>query len=145
MNDQRLSILILSAMGMAATFMPWVKVPVLGYRLGTDYLGWVTFAIFFIIFFLAFIGDRAVNLPKLKLNSVIFLSLVSAGIGVWKIIDLDGPVGSVEYGLYLMALIGVVIPLAVFIMRRGKDRSKPKNEVDDFSYKTEINKKGAPD
>lgn len=145
MNDQRLSILILSAVGMATTFMPWVKLPVLGYMLGTNYYGWVTFAIFLSIFILALIGDRAVNLPKLRLYALIFLSLFAAAIGVWKIVDLDGPLGTVEYGLYLMSLIGVVLPITVFIMRRGKDISKPKKGVNEFSYKTEIDKKGAPD
>lgn len=81
----------------------------------------------------------------MRLYSLIVLSLVAAGIGVWEIIILDGPLATVQYGLYLMALTGVVIPLAVFIMRKGKSSSKHEKGANDFSYNTEIEKKGAPD
>ncbi len=145
MNDQRLSILILSAAGMATTFMPWVKLPVLGHMMGTDYNGWLTFAIYLVIFIFAFIGDRTANLSKIRLYPVIVLSFLAAGIGVWKILDLDGPVATVEYGLYLMVLIGVVIPLAVFIMKKGGTDSRSTKDPNNFTHTTEFDQTGAPD
>lgn len=145
MNDQRLSIIILAAAGMAATFMPWVKMPLLGYVVGTDYSGWITFTLFLLVFLLAFIGNRSRVLSKIKLYGLILISLVAAGIGVWKIIDIDSPLISVEYGLYLMTLIGLIIPLAAYIMGKGKGRTDSPKENDDYSFNTEIEKKGAPD
>lgn len=145
MNDQRLSVLILAAVGMATAFMPWVKMPLLGYVPGTDNGGWLTFVLFGVVFILTFIGERSRNLIGLKLYSAIFLSLVAAGIGVWKIIDLDSPLVTVEYGLYLMTLTGVVIPLAAFIIGKSKKRDTTQKDSSDYSYKTEVEKKGAPD
>lgn len=145
MNDQRLSILILAAVGMATAFMPWVKMPIFGYVPGTDNGGWVIFALFMVVFILAFIGDRSRDLAGMKFYSAIFLSLVAAGFGVWKIIDLDSPLVTVEYGLYLMTLAGVVIPLAAFIIGKSKRRDSTQKEGSDYDYRTEIEKKGAPD
>ena len=145
MNDQRLAIILLSAIGMATAFMPWVKMPVFGYVPGTDNGGWLIFALYFVVFILAFIGDRARDLAGIKFYIAISLSLVAAGIGVWKIIDLDSSFVTVEYGLYLMTLTGIVIPLAAFIIGKSKKRDTTQKEGSDFTYRTEIEKKGAPD
>jgi hypothetical protein len=44
-----------------------------------------------------------------------------------------------------MTLLGLIIPLTAFIVGKGKTRPELKSDTDDFSYKTEIDKKGAPD
>lgn len=144
MNDQRLAVILLSAVGMATTFMPWVKIPVIGYEMGTQYGGWITLGLFLIMFILGFIGDKRNVLSGMRLYGIIFLSLVAAVIGAWNIIDLDGLVVTVEYGLYLMTLTAVVIPLAAFIIGKGKTVGVSKKS-DDYSYDTEVEKQGAPD
>lgn len=144
MNDQRLAVILLSAVGMATTFMPWVKIPVIGYEMGTQYGGWITLGLFLIMFILGFIGDKRNVLSGMRLYGIIFLSLVAAVIGAWNIIDLDGLVVTVEYGLYLMTLTAVVIPLAAFIIGKGKTAGVSKKS-DDYSYDTEVEKQGAPD
>ncbi len=144
MNDQRLAVILLSAVGMATTFMPWVKIPIIGFEIGTHYGGWITLGLFLIMFILGFIGDKRNVLSGMRLYGIIFLSLVAAVIGVWNIIDLDGLVVTVEYGLYLMTLTAVVIPLATFIIGKGKSAGVSKNS-DDYSYDAEVEKQGAPD
>lgn len=117
MNDQRLGIAILSALGMLATFMPWVKIPVLGYSMGTDHSGWITFGILIIPFILAFVGKKSHPLEGVKLYVALGASVLVAAIGIWEIFDLDsGVLTSVEYGLYLLVLAAVVIPFAAFIL-----------------------------
>ena len=144
MNDQRLAIILLAAIGMATAFMPWIKVPLRGLVMGTNYSGWITFFLFLVTFIIPFTGKRSSVLKGVGLYSILILSLIAAAVGIWKIIDLDGPLVSVEYGLYLMTLTGVVIPLAVFII--GKRKSDAASaETDEFSFNTEIEKKGAPD
>lgn len=144
MNDQRLAIILLAAVGMSTTFMPWLKIPVYGYEMGTQYEGWITLGLFLAIFILGFLGDKDNVHSGMRLYGIIFLSLVAAVIGVWNIIDLDGPVVTVEYGLYLMTLTAVVIPLAAFIIGKGKSAGVSKNSGD-YSYDAEVEKQGAPD
>lgn len=145
MNDQRLGIAILSGLGMLTAFMPWVKFPVLGYSIGIDHSGWITFVIFSIPFILAFIGNRSIPLKGLKLYISLGAAIFAAAIGIWEIIDLDsGILSSVEYGLYLLVLAATVIPLAAFIL--GNNRPDPtagnsNKKSDDITVK----KSGAPD
>lgn len=145
MNDQRLGIAILSGIGMLTAFMPWVKFPVLGYSIGTDHTGWITFVTLSIAFILAFIGNRSLPLKGGKLYIALGAAVVTAGIGIWEIIDLDsGMLATVEYGLYLLVLAATVIPIAAFIL--GNNRPDPnagnnKDEQNDVVMK----KAGAPD
>lgn len=127
MNDQRLGIAILSGLGILTAFMPWVKVPVLGYTIGIEYSGWITVVIFSIPFILAFIGKRSLPLKGTKLYISIASGILAAGIGVWEIVELDsGVFSTVEYGLYLLVLAATVIPVAAFIL--GNNHPDPKAE-----------------
>ena len=48
MNKQRIGILIAAGLGMLATFMPWLKAPVVGTINGAEWKGdgWITFFLF---------------------------------------------------------------------------------------------------
>lgn len=144
MNDQRLALVLLAAVGMGAGFMPWTRLPVLGYTIGTETLGWVTFTLYLIILVIAVVGKRSALVSGMKQYVLIFLSLVAAGIGIWEILDKERMFVSVEYGLYLTALVGLVIPVATFLF--GKKRKDSGNgKADKYSYDTEVGKGGAPD
>jgi apolipoprotein N-acyltransferase len=144
MSDQRIAIAFLAAVGMAGTFMPWVHIPILGYRLGTDYIGWLTLVLLLIPFVLAFLGNRKNLLKKTRLYAVIVASIIAAALGVWKMIDLDTTLVTVEYGLFLMVISGFAIPLAAFIFGDRKT-SVSDHTTGSTSYDTEIMKGGAPD
>lgn len=145
MNDQRLGIAILSALGMLTAFMPWVKLPVLGYVLGTEHSGWITFGILSIPFILAFIGNRSQPLKEGKLYVALGAAIIAAGIGIWEIFGLDsGVFSSVEYGLYLLVLASTVIPVAAFIL--GNNRPNPfSGNKSEKNEDISIKKAGAPD
>ena len=46
MHRQRLVIAVVAVIGMLATFMPWVSVPIAGTINGTKSDGWITLALF---------------------------------------------------------------------------------------------------
>lgn len=144
MSDQRIAIVILAGLGMGATFMPWTKIPVMGYTMGTSHSGWITFALFLLALVIAFLGNRNQLLQGLKLYTLLVICFLAAGIGVYEIIDLEGAFVSVEYGLYLAALVGFVIPVAVFIMGKRRENSGA-GSGNEYTYDTEVGKKGAPD
>jgi uncharacterized protein (TIGR02145 family) len=67
MNKQRIAIAIAGGVGMLATFMPWINVPLLGSINGakiSEYDGraWLPLAIFAIPLIIAFIGDKTKSL-----------------------------------------------------------------------------------
>lgn len=127
MSNHRIAIAMLAGLGILSTFMPWVELPVVGYMLGTEYSGWITFVLFSIVFILTFIGNRSQPLKGGKLYAAIIAGILAAGIGIWEIFDLDSNIfASVTYGLYLMVISGTVIPLAAFIV--GNDNLNPQTK-----------------
>lgn len=143
MSDNRIAIAILAGLGISSTFMPWVELPVLGYIVGTEYSGWITFVLFSIVFVLSFIGNRLKPLKGGKLYAALIAGVLAAGIGIWEIIDLDSNfLASVAYGLYLMVICGTVIPLAAYIFMNN--RPDPVGSGEDNKI-TVVKKGGAPD
>lgn len=57
MNKQRLAILILAGLGALATFMPWVKAPIVGTINGTKGDGWITLALFAVPLVISLLND----------------------------------------------------------------------------------------
>ncbi|GAB2760202.1 hypothetical protein [Salinimicrobium soli] len=144
MCDQRIAIILLACLGVASSFMPWVKIPILGHQIGTEYTGWLTLALFIIPFVISFLGQTSRLLKGVKLYIALLASLIAAGIGIWQIIDLDSGLTTVEYGLYLMVISGLVIPLAAYIIGDGKANVKD-HSAGSTSFDTEVMKRGAPD
>lgn len=144
MCDQRIAIILLASLGVASTFMPWVKIPLLGHQMGTEYTGWITLALFVVPFVISFFGQTSRVLKGIKLYVALLASLIAAAIGIWKIIDLDTGLVTVEYGLYLMVVAGIVIPLAAYIIGDGKSNVKD-HSSGSTSFDTELMKRGAPD
>lgn len=143
MSDQRIAIAMLAGLGVLSTFMPWVELPVVGYKLGTEYSGWITFALFSIVFVVSFIGDRSKPLKGGKLYAVIAAAILAAGIGIWEIFDMESNIfANVTYGLYLMVISGTVIPLAAFIIGNNRSVSSETGEEDNTIV---VKKAGAPD
>lgn len=121
MSQQRIALAILAGLGVLSTFMPWIKLPVIGYRVGTEFSGWITFVLFSIVFIVTFLGDRSKRLKGGKLYVAIISGVLAAGIGIWEIFDLDSSMfASAEYGLYLMVISGTGIPLAAYIIGNNR-------------------------
>ncbi len=145
MNDlskQRLAILIVGALGALATFMPWVKLPLVGSINGTHGDGWITFILFTITIVVTLLNDRSKPLAGLQLYGAIVPGIIAGIIGLWKIIDFnnsmskeslggDNPFAqalsdsiSIGFGLYLIVIVGILLPVVAFMVKDNQ----PKND-----------------
>jgi ABC-type phosphate transport system permease subunit len=132
MNKQRLAILIVAGLGALATFMPWVKVPIVGTINGTKGDGWITLALFAVPLIISLLNDKTKALKRGLLYGAIIPSLLAGAIGVWKIIEFNskmsdigdnpfakalGAAFSIEFGLYLLVLAGIALPIVAFLIK----------------------------
>jgi ABC-type phosphate transport system permease subunit len=132
MNKQRLTILIVAALGVLATFMPWIKAPLVGTINGTSGDGWITLGLFVVPLVISLINDRTKALKGLPLYGAIIPGLIAGSIGLWKIVDFnskmselgDNPFAqalgasiTIEFGLYQVVLAGIALPIVAFIMK----------------------------
>jgi hypothetical protein len=132
MNKQRLAILIVAGLGALATFMPWVKVPIVGTINGTKGDGWITLALFAVPLIISLLNDKTKALKGGLLYGAIIPSLLAGAIGVWKIIEFNskmsdigdnpfakalGAAFSIEFGLYLLVLAGIALPIVAFLIK----------------------------
>ena len=132
MNKQRLAILIVAGLGALATFMPWVKAPYVGTINGTKGDGWITLVLFAVPLVMSLLNDKTKALKGGLLYGAIIPSVVAGAIGVWKIIDFNskmsdigggafakalGATVSIEFGLYLVVLAGIALPIFAFLIK----------------------------
>lgn len=135
MNKQRLGILITAALGALATFMPWVKMPLVGTVNGTQGDGWITFALFLVPVVLTLLNDKSVPLKGAKLYGSIACAIIASLIGILKVSELSSISDSsgnefakalsdsisIGFGLYMVILAGIALPIVAYLI---KDKSK---------------------
>ena len=139
MNKQRLAILIAAGLGVLATFLPWVKVPIIGTIDGTKGDGWITLVLFAVPLTISFLNDKTKAIEGGMLYGAIIPSLIAGIIGIWKIIDFNskmsdigdnpfakalGATVSIEFGLYLLVLVGIGLPIAAFLIKDKESESE---------------------
>lgn len=132
MSKQRLAILIVSVLGALATFMPWIKVPILGTINGTKGDGWITLVLFTIPLVITLLNDKTKAVKGGLLYIAIIPSLFAGALGIWKILDFnskmsdtgDNPFAkalsasvSIEFGLYLVVLAGIALPILALLIK----------------------------
>ncbi|MDX5321543.1 MAG: hypothetical protein LPK45_10480 [Bacteroidota bacterium] len=136
MHKQKLTVLILSIIGMLCTFMPWINIPLVGALNGTQRDGWISLALFCIPVLLCLLWDQSVPLNKLQGFVVASLGALLFFFTLYKIIDFstgmaqiaqDNPFAemleqkvSIGFGLYLLMLTGAALPIAVFTLTNKK-------------------------
>lgn len=137
MHTQRLAVMIIAAIGMLTTFMPWVNAPIIGGIDGTHGDGWITMALFAIPAIICLINDKTKPLAGNMLYAAVVPALIAEAIAIWKIVDFkasmenlgnDNPFGemlgatvSIGFGLYLLILSAIALPVAAFLMKSGKN------------------------
>jgi len=132
MNKQRLGILIVASLGALATFLPWVKAPIIGTINGTKGDGWITLVLFAIPLIISLLNDKTQAIKGGLLVGAIIPSIIAGIVGVWKIIDFNskmsdigdnpfaqalGATVSIEIGLYLVVLAGFALPLIAYLVK----------------------------
>lgn len=138
MNKQRLAVLIAAAVGVLASFMPWVKAPFVGSVSGINGAdGWINLVLFAIPLALCLLKDKTQPLTGALLYGAIVPSIVALLMGVWKIVDFQRTVASmndpenpfaqalcssvsIEFGLYLVVLAGIALPILAFVVKDKK-------------------------
>lgn len=143
MNKQRISILIVAAVGMAAAFMPWITVPIMGGVSGFQSTpGKISFVLFLVPMVLCFLGDRNKDLNrKLHITTMIFgvLAIVSTAIQFLVITNnetenpleqLFSEVFQIGIGLYLTAFAAVMLPVLTLVMKNSKAQQAGEEEMD---------------
>lgn len=137
MNKQRTAVLAIAVLGMSATFMPWAELPILGGMSGTNNnLGWISFGLFALPALLSIVGDKSENMKLGLLLLAIVSSLFAAFLGGFTIRefgnaademagenlfdDLILPHMSPGYGLYVVIIAGVALPLFGLLLRDSR-------------------------
>ena len=140
-HNQRLVILVAATLGMLATFLPWVHVPILGAVSGTRGIGWITLLFFVAPLKYSLTGDKAAPVRGIERWFAAIGAGVASLIALGKIIDVQRLVAelarenefteafsaSVEIGvgLYLVVAAGAAIVIAAWALddtRRGKQK-----------------------
>lgn len=133
MHKQRLGIIAAGAVGMLATFLPWIQAPIIGSVLGSAHAGWFTFGFFLVSSILGLLGDHDKSLGGKTFWGSVVLAGCATCFGIWKIIDVNGLKGpsddpfaaavanaiQVGIGLYLVVISGVAVVTLAFVLRRG--------------------------
>ena len=130
MHKQRLGILIVASLGVLATFLPWVKSPIIGSINGTQGPGWMTLLLFAVPLVISLLNDKTKALKGGQLYGAIIPSLIAGVYGIGEILSfnstsvknnpflqiLEASV-SIEYGLYLVVLAGIALPIVAFLIK----------------------------
>jgi surface polysaccharide O-acyltransferase-like enzyme len=138
MNKQRLSIIIVSLLGMASTFMPWVSVDGVTEN-GAHSSSWITFAMFILCIVFALLGKQEKQMILGQRIAVILCSLIAIGYAVLIIWGLNTQMDKVSqhplfrfspeaqemlqhvvvgWGLYVLITAGLLIILLCMVFRK---------------------------
>jgi len=139
MSKQRLGIAVSAGLGMLATFLPWVTMPIVGTITGTAGDGWLTLPLFIPALVLALRGDRSSKLLGPSRLGAVIPSGLAALVGAYKISSLnsymsgvpqDNPfakalAGTVQVGigLYLLVAAGAAVAVVAWVVERSGERA----------------------
>lgn len=152
MNKQRIAILIAAGVGMLATFLPWVKAPFIGSINGTqgDLGGWFTFVLYLVPVIIYIVGKQSEPIKGVYLPiTAVISSLCASWTGFVTIYKLNSKMDlinsdnafakaltesvSIEVGLYLVVLAGIMVTIVVFFM---PDQKAPNRMEQKYSPQT---------
>jgi len=141
MHTQRIILACIAGLGMLATFLPWVRAPIIGSVDGTAGDGWITFALFGLSLSLVFTGSKCEPLSGGGQVCAAICTAMAVLLGVWKILDLNSIksdmarqgalatalAGSVQigFGIYLVVIAGIVFWIVCFTFRSNSVGKQP--------------------
>src|ERR1700712_5016715 len=119
MNKQRRFILIASAAGIIAMFLPWVDIFFINLN-GMHGRGIFVFVCFIVAGLIAYIGDQTLNLDKTMWMVTLLVGGIAALIMI--ITFFDGAKNIFSYGFYLALLSSIGVVVAAYLFRTpGQD------------------------
>lgn len=131
MNKQRQVILIIAIIGMLATFMPWVNIPIIGAINGARGIGWLTLILYAIPAVVTLLNDRTKQLEGASFYLALVPGIICSIIAIYKIIEFNSAMGdsgtpyaddigsgiTIGFGLYLVILAGIAIPASAYLLK----------------------------
>jgi peptidoglycan/LPS O-acetylase OafA/YrhL len=125
LNKQRKFILIVSAIGIIAMFLPWIDVVIFSVN-GMHDKGIIVFLCFVVAGIIAYLGDQTKNLERTSW----FIALICGGLAtlimIWFYISASGDYGGsfFTYGFYIAALAAIGVIVAAYFFRAPGDDIK---------------------
>ena len=134
LHRQRFAVCVLAGIGMLATFLPWVHLPIVGSISGTAGDGWITLALFIPAMVLAWRGQKLQPL----IGNARLLAAIPAGlaglIGLYKMADFNSRMASlprdnpfagavatsvrIGMGLYLLIAASAALVAVAWLLAR---------------------------
>ncbi|MBN2571990.1 MAG: hypothetical protein JXA68_07670 [Ignavibacteriales bacterium] len=146
MNKQKLVIIIIAALGVVSTFLPWATVKLyasisINGTNGGD--GWITLGLFAIAGTLSLIGDRKRPLNGTYKIITMVAGLVAAVVGILNIVNMRSKLSEISnqnffgdqlkdmvstgFGLWLIVICGLALAIVIYLMREKKPDAIPTN------------------
>ncbi|MDR3133075.1 MAG: hypothetical protein LBU42_03520 [Prevotellaceae bacterium] len=131
MNKQRLAILIVAAIGVFSSFLPWLSVPFVGTVNGIKGDGWIVLLLFAIPLVISLLKDRTQPLKGGLLWGAVIAGGLAAIVGIFEIVNISSKLSdvgndfaqaftdavSIEIGLYLAIIAGIILPAVALLLK----------------------------
>ena len=124
MSKQRKFVLISSAVGVIATFLPWWSFSSFGYNAsinGFHGMGMLAFLGFVAVGIIAYMDDQTTNLDKTKWMATLIAGAVAFLIVIYYIIETSSVYNGLSIGIYLAALAALGVVLSAFLFKTAGD------------------------
>ena len=135
MHRQRIAVVCAAGFGMAATFLPWAKAPIIGSVDGTVWCGWCTLALFALSLLIAFLGHRELPFRTAQLVGAVLPAILAAVAAISTVPDImedmadapdndlfawaPGHMTQIGFGFYLVIIAAIALVI-LSVALRGK-------------------------
>lgn len=132
MHPQRIAICICALLGALSAFMPWIDVPILPSKSGTELCGWISFTLYLIAIVVSMLPRLKDSLSDFQLFAVITPAMLASVTIIWQMLNLREEYGAIvnnpiskaldfeieyELGFYLSLLSGILISIIASFVR----------------------------
>ena len=130
MNKQRKFVLIASALGIIAMFLPWVSVSILGMTQSTNGLhdkGILVFICFLACAAMAYLGDQTKNLDKTSWIITLIAPVIVLLMIIWFYSQMSNSflgASFIGFGVYIAGIAAIGILVSAYLFRSPDDNIK---------------------
>jgi len=131
MHLQRILVISLSFIGIISVFLPWFSFDslLLDYTInGTERNGWLVIGLFAVSIVLAVLKDLNKSIEKGFNVGIMLASMLASVIVIIDLLTLDNQTDNfigelfktkvnIEYGIYLVLICGIGIPISLFLLK----------------------------